>query len=550
MNLRNAGLLILLILSFFAVSGLWLFSPTVSGQAGVSVKSETARGLRQTTFSTPQGKIHVSLPEQVRAGATLTGRVYLEPSGRNEKEREKNLASLNGYVVDIEGGKGDIPFLRTVQHAFTITPPDTIIAREKFYSWTVSVPKGPIPREELAGLSLSKPLSVTPDIIIRNRTGKVIIRTDGPTIGFELNQQLSPSEQEIQRLEIASLRELERPLTPQDFQPLPRVGQEDRPIRFNGPFDGRIDNTSVTVGGRVAPILLEVNQGNNGSLFVQSPTDLVGQSEIALRERDVSTTGKFNNLRVEVTATETNILKGRTSLVTSRVTGFKGLDPEAYPISFEKVNRTPQIIFFEGAPGTLISNSITREEVGEEGIYTRQVTARGIQTGDFTIDVSVFQQNKCHCTDIKVDGQLEATFKYGDHASDFFENTPYLDDAGKPAGGEEIPKAPAVHVELTVPNATVALSGTGARTVTRSIYTGSFKEGLILIAFKIPADPNAKEEHKKKDWYRKQEGLRVDNENGACPQPIEFSKKTVEFILFQTGKNDQNEFVLTLFIDG
>jgi hypothetical protein len=235
-------------------------------------------------------------------------------------------------------------------------------------------------------MSVSGPPPLTPNIILKDQTGKEVIRTDGPPFQWP---KLSATEEELVRLALAELRELERPLTPtpQDFH-IPRVGYST--IDVIGPFDVE-RNTSVRIGGVERPILLEVEKGRTGRLFFESRNDIVGLTDIEMREGDVVVKGKYNQLRVEITATERKILRGKTSLVTTRVEGFKGLEPEAYPVSFEEVNHTPQIISFEGVAGPLISHSISREEVGE-GVYARQVTARGLQAGEFSISASVFQE--------------------------------------------------------------------------------------------------------------------------------------------------------------
>jgi hypothetical protein len=143
MNSRSHSLAVFLLLSFFASFGISSLSERALGQSKFSAKTETVRGLRQTTFSAPEGELHVSLSEGTRAGATLRGRVFMEPKGKTEKEREKNLAKLNRYDLAVERGKTDKPFPMTVEDVFTIAGPATATSNEKFYTWKVGAPKGP-----------------------------------------------------------------------------------------------------------------------------------------------------------------------------------------------------------------------------------------------------------------------------------------------------------------------------------------------------------------------------------------------------------------------
>lgn len=64
--------------------------------------SEVGGGLNTTVFSTPHGKIRVSLPDDMAAGDTISGTVVAEPAGKDDKERVKNEGELSGYVVELE----------------------------------------------------------------------------------------------------------------------------------------------------------------------------------------------------------------------------------------------------------------------------------------------------------------------------------------------------------------------------------------------------------------------------------------------------------------
>ncbi len=91
-------------------------------QTGYQVDVNSANGLYVTTFTTPQGLIKVNLPDDMAAGDTLSGSIYPEPTGQNEKERGQNLAELNGYVIELAGQKtavGDKKFTRNIPRKLT-----------------------------------------------------------------------------------------------------------------------------------------------------------------------------------------------------------------------------------------------------------------------------------------------------------------------------------------------------------------------------------------------------------------------------------------------
>jgi hypothetical protein len=63
--------------------------------------SQSSSGLRTVTLATPRGDIKVSLPDDIRAGDTISGTVVAEPKGKDEKERGSNFDRLEGYFVEI-----------------------------------------------------------------------------------------------------------------------------------------------------------------------------------------------------------------------------------------------------------------------------------------------------------------------------------------------------------------------------------------------------------------------------------------------------------------
>lgn len=76
----------------------------------------------KANFISPQGTIKVYLPDDMAAGDVISGTVLAEPSGKNDKERKKNLAELLKQNLVIAGQK--IPVTAAPQN-FSFTIPFT-----------------------------------------------------------------------------------------------------------------------------------------------------------------------------------------------------------------------------------------------------------------------------------------------------------------------------------------------------------------------------------------------------------------------------------------
>ncbi len=88
---------------------------------GYQVGSEVASGLRTTTFTTPQGTIKVDLTDDLAASDTITGTVEAEPEGKTDQDRARNMAVLEGYVVEFAGQKTTVAS-KTIQRTIPSTP--------------------------------------------------------------------------------------------------------------------------------------------------------------------------------------------------------------------------------------------------------------------------------------------------------------------------------------------------------------------------------------------------------------------------------------------
>jgi len=219
----------------------------LAGQKKFSASSEQDWGLRRIKFSTPQGEVRVSVPNDLRPGDTLSGTVVAEPSGKSDKQRRKNGDRLNGYVVEAEKQRAPVG--------------------TQALKWTV--PAG---------------ASGAAYFILRNKKGKELARASVPA--------LSPA------ADPAATR-------PEQFR-FPRIGQAGRPITVEGPFDGDFSSSNVKVAGTGAVLLAESPR----SLVVESPPDTVGPSQIELIEGSTRIQSPYRSIAPALAAGKMSLRRG------------------------------------------------------------------------------------------------------------------------------------------------------------------------------------------------------------------------------------------------
>ncbi len=96
MNLSACFLLMLK--KYFALILIIFFSCSAI-TAENHVKVESVNGLHILEFTTPEGKIYLNLPDDLRKGELISGKLTLRPSGTVGKQIKKNLSSLKKYSL-------------------------------------------------------------------------------------------------------------------------------------------------------------------------------------------------------------------------------------------------------------------------------------------------------------------------------------------------------------------------------------------------------------------------------------------------------------------
>jgi hypothetical protein len=219
-----------------------------SGQQG-SASQSTANGLNTVTFDLAAGKIKVYLPDDMRAGDTISGTVSAEPRGSTDAERTVNQGVLNGMVIDLDSDKR----ISANQHSFLWKIPASLA--KSALKGQLKIFSGPGSQKPLAAASLS----------------------------FSTMSQAVPA----------------------DFV-LPQLGQTGRPLEILGPFDGNAANTSCSIGGQSAPVIAESPR----QAIITSPTDVNGPTQMSVAENGQNRTGPFRNIGVNLTSPKTNLLRG------------------------------------------------------------------------------------------------------------------------------------------------------------------------------------------------------------------------------------------------
>jgi hypothetical protein len=295
-----------------------------------ATKSETGFGLHTATFEMPHGRIKVNLPDDMAAGDTISGTVLGDPAGKTEEERRRNTDELNGYVVEIDNARTTV--------------------NQKSFKWAVPV--------VVAG-TLAK-------ILLRDRDRNEVGNVEVP---------IKPRPPVLQRPAV---------LSPEDFQ-LPLLGQAQRPIQLTGPFDGDFATTGLKMGGQDLQMLAESPR----KLIAESPNNIIGPTDIELKEGDIVVKGRINNLRVALTMPRTMLHKGERTSVTTTFEGLKSAPPEAFPIRYQLINRSPQIAELGETGATTLSQQIPYNAVTPEGTCAFSTPVHALQAGGFAIAVVV-----------------------------------------------------------------------------------------------------------------------------------------------------------------
>lgn len=315
---------------------------------GEAVQTKTANGLNIVTFDTVPGRIIVNLPDDIRAGDTISGTVFTEPKGSTDEEKAKNQGVLNGTVLDLGG--------------------TTIQAERPTFIWTPQIPQPNTPvRYEL------KIVEVLGQPTPRGMTQSGAFITSNPN--------MTPP-----ALPLGAVITADPKMTPTFV--IPQLGQQGRPIVITGPFDGNSSNTALNFN-RDFEKNTESVSGGFGQL-AESPrtavfrasTNFTGPVAVTLKEGSVETKGTYRNVGVNLSAPKTNLLKGERTTLTVQVSGLEGITKDV-PLQLDSKG----VITMAG--GNSQSLRSTPAEVNRDGTYTTTRAITGQQAGAFSVTGTV-----------------------------------------------------------------------------------------------------------------------------------------------------------------
>lgn len=245
-----------------------------SARRGHAVAAEARAGLNTTIFSTPRGRLRVNLPDDIAAGDIISGTIYAEPVGKDQREQARNLTELRSYVVEWEKQKTTA----SSSGPSSGTP------------FTLAVPAA----------------AATTRLILRNEDGDELARRDLQVV---------------------------RPLPASTAFAIPRLAEKGNPITIRGPFDGDFRTSTVTVGGEVLPKLAESPR----KIVAHNTTAQVGLSKGEVTEGSQTVSGEIRNVGIALSAPRLNLLRGEQTTVTVTVTGLEGFE-EPVPLVLENMS--------------------------------------------------------------------------------------------------------------------------------------------------------------------------------------------------------------------
>jgi hypothetical protein len=351
-------------------------TPTVNSQNVIQVTA--SGGLRIATFEAKSGRVLLILPDDMRAGDTISGTVQVEPAGKTEEERANNLNVLNGHTIIIRpqpkpGKPGENAIELPVKlPTFTVTlPPQS----PRFVSFgIVGQPPGQ------GGDFIQDTWTVIPDLTLN---------------------------------------------VTMDSRP-PQLGQQGRPLQIPGSFDGSFDNTTVRFGppGSTVQDFEKNTQNVSGGfglikplaesprkIVFESPTNVVGPIQVFVQEGDKKTTAPFRNLGVQLSAPKTNLMRGEKTTLTVEVRGLEGIK-EDVPLQLDSRG----VITMDG--GNFQNLRIKPNEVQRDGRYTTTRGITGQQAGGFNVTATVIVNRFDFC--LQDDADPNRILHFNSFTGDYF----------------------------------------------------------------------------------------------------------------------------------
>lgn len=383
-------------------------------------------GIQVGVFSVPAGRITITLPDDIRAGDTISGTVNVEPNGQTSEEKVNNRRKLADYMImvpfrppPVDPNAAAPPNILKVGSISGIVidavgPSNTTIGG--FYVQEPEPDQGPNTSEGVfvftkpetpgipsgvSAVATPTPKSITvvvlppPDIKLyqlpnqNSPFGAGACGRSGALVA--INEGCSPVSQLVFR------QPTYEPITTDQTPPntptftVPILGQNGRPIVVTGPFDGNASNTGITCGpvGPSQPPptsvpgqpIYVIAESPRKAIFT-SPTNLTGPVQVTVDENGAKTTLPYRNVGVNLSAPKTSLIKGEKTVLTVQVTGLQNLT-QPVPLTLT----CNGVITMQG--GTYQPLMIQPSQVGQGGIYTTTRDITGVQAGGWGATATV-----------------------------------------------------------------------------------------------------------------------------------------------------------------
>jgi DNA-binding XRE family transcriptional regulator len=330
-----------------------------ASKLGFNVKTESNGRLWTATFTTPEGGLVLKLPDDLRAGDTVSGTVIANPKGQTEDERAKNLEKLNRYQLMIANQ--------------TLTGPWGSFT----WSWLNPTPDWLKPKAPFDQTFQPTGWALCPGQLMTCPQNTALFALLGTPYGGSGQVPFVP---------VAGTPVPERLITPpteseshstDKIEP-PTLGQGGRDVEVVRRFNGDLKDTEIRIGRQPATILAESPR----SCIFKSPEANFGLTEITIKENNVETKGSYRNIGVRLTAPKTSLMKGEKTTVIIEVSGLAGITKDV-PLQLDA----------QGVVNMQDGNSqylrIRPQDISSDGRFTtkRMITAQ--QAGVFSVIATV-----------------------------------------------------------------------------------------------------------------------------------------------------------------
>jgi len=263
----------------------------------VRTEIDTISALQIIIFDTVQGKVIVSLPEEILAGDLISGTIRKEPKGKTQKDAEININNLNKYSIEINNE------MRLVSD------------NELKFS---------IPKSSTGGVTY---------MILRDADGEEWARN------YITYQNSS-----------IDIKNFEAP-SPWEYQS-PKIGRATNPSVIKGPFDGNFGTTSIMIGNVSVKKIAESPR----VLVFQNPSSPIGYLDLVLNERGIEVKRKYNNIRVvKLGENKSNIVvaKDEATAEPDQSNSEKDLIPNEVEKNTEQIKTAKKALVSENKSGIL-----------------------------------------------------------------------------------------------------------------------------------------------------------------------------------------------------